>query len=181
MTIGNQAANDVDKTIRRAAVTRMLNLRDVLELVNDGLNNRTLTREQLVTQPHEMVLHIAPRFGKELNIKSFKQMLGELGADVASVGKDFATQVSQQVADGFTVVGIARSQGDIEQFAAFAHDQMKFEAIEPVQGGFAASRHTIKHFVLRDAAVVTNLQTGGINEADARALTETTFQVAAQR
>lgn len=83
VTIGNQTANDVHKAISRAAVTRMFNLRDVLDLVNHRLDDRTLASEHLVIQSHQMVLHIASRFGKELNIKGFEQLLSELRADVA--------------------------------------------------------------------------------------------------
>ena len=114
VTIGDEAADNVDKAIGRAAVTRMFNLRDVLELVNHRLHDRTLAGEQLVSQSHQVVLHIAPGFGKELNIKGFEQLLCQLRADVASVGKDFATQAAEQVYDGFAIVCIARCNRDIQ-------------------------------------------------------------------
>ena len=114
VTIGDEAADNVDKTVGWAAVTRMFNLRDVLKLVNYRLHDRTLASEQLVTQPHQVVLHIAPGFGKELNIKGFKQLLCQLRADVASVGKDFATQAAEQVYDGVAIVCIARCHRDIK-------------------------------------------------------------------
>ena len=41
--IGNQAADQIDQKIGRAAMTRMFNLRDILELVNDSLNDRAFT------------------------------------------------------------------------------------------------------------------------------------------
>ena len=70
----------------------MLNLRDVLQLVNHRFDDRPFAREQLVSQPHQFVLHVAPRLRKELNIERFKQLLGELLRDVAFVSKDFAAQ-----------------------------------------------------------------------------------------
>ena len=39
MAIGDQASNDVDETVDWAAMTRMLNLRDVLELIHDTFND----------------------------------------------------------------------------------------------------------------------------------------------
>lgn len=41
MTVGNQATDDVDHEVDRAAMPGMLNLRDILELVNDGFDNGT--------------------------------------------------------------------------------------------------------------------------------------------
>lgn len=42
MTIGNQPTDHVDHKIDRAAMTRMFNLRNILELVNNRLCNRAL-------------------------------------------------------------------------------------------------------------------------------------------
>ena len=78
VTVGNQAANDVDPTVDGTAVTRMFDLRDVLELVNHRLDDRALASEQLVSQLHQLVLHVAPRLGKELNVEGFEQLLSEL-------------------------------------------------------------------------------------------------------
>jgi hypothetical protein len=38
-------------------MTRMLNLRNVFELVNDGLNDRPFAQQELVRQMHEPVFH----------------------------------------------------------------------------------------------------------------------------
>jgi len=42
VAVGNQSAEDVNEAMNRTAVAGMLDLRDVLELVDDRLNNRTL-------------------------------------------------------------------------------------------------------------------------------------------
>ena len=70
----------------------MFYLRDVLELINDRLNNRALADQQLVSQSHQFVLHVAPRLRKELNVESFESLLSQLLRDVTSVSKDFAAQ-----------------------------------------------------------------------------------------
>ncbi|GAC1468638.1 MAG: hypothetical protein PVSMB2_37000 [Ktedonobacteraceae bacterium] len=44
MTVGNKPSNEMDDKIGWAAVTRMLNLRDILELVNNGLDDRSFAR-----------------------------------------------------------------------------------------------------------------------------------------
>jgi hypothetical protein len=56
--IGNQAANQIDEEIGGAAMTGMFNLRDILELVNDSLDDRALAQQNLVKNRHELVFHV---------------------------------------------------------------------------------------------------------------------------
>ncbi len=42
VTVSDQSANDIDQAVDRAAMAGMLNLRDILELVNDGFDDRAL-------------------------------------------------------------------------------------------------------------------------------------------
>ena len=44
MAVSNEPSNQMDDKIGWAAVTRMLDLRNVLELVNDGLDDGPFTR-----------------------------------------------------------------------------------------------------------------------------------------
>ncbi len=57
-------------------MARMLNLRDVLELVNNGLNDGSFASEQLVREPHQAIFHISPRLGKQLDTTGLQQLLG---------------------------------------------------------------------------------------------------------
>ena len=52
VAISNQSTDDVDLAVDRAAVTGVLNLRDVLELVNHGFDDRTLTSKGVIQQSH---------------------------------------------------------------------------------------------------------------------------------
>ena len=45
----------------------MLNLRDVLQLVNDGFDNGAFAEQETVAQRHQSLFHIAFEFGDELN------------------------------------------------------------------------------------------------------------------
>ena len=47
-SVGNQPGDKIDDKVGLAAVTGMFNLRDILELVNDGPDDEALTRERLV-------------------------------------------------------------------------------------------------------------------------------------
>jgi hypothetical protein len=45
MTISNQSAEDIHHKVDRAAMPGMLNLRNILQLVNDSFNNRPFAGE----------------------------------------------------------------------------------------------------------------------------------------
>ena len=57
--------------------------------------------------------------------------------------------------------------------------QMQLEAKEPINRGFATGGFIRKHFVLREAAVVTDFDTGRIHKTDAATLAKTRAQVGA--
>ena len=72
VTVGNQATEQIDTEIERAAVTRVFDLRDVLELVSDGLDDRATAQQQLVVEQHQAVFHVGLELGDELH-PLFKQ------------------------------------------------------------------------------------------------------------
>lgn len=105
-------------------MTRMLNLGNVLELVNDGLDYRALAGQQLVTEAHQVILHVAFGFGKEGNAISTEQLVHQALGDVASVGEDFAEEGLQQLHHRLVVINIAWCQPQVEQFTMFVDYQM---------------------------------------------------------
>jgi len=48
----------------------MLDLRDVLELVNDGLHNGAFTKQDFVHQRHEHIFHVGVNACHKLNVES---------------------------------------------------------------------------------------------------------------
>ena len=48
MTIRDQTGNDIDETVGRAAMTSMLDLRNVLELIDNTFNNGSFAQEQFI-------------------------------------------------------------------------------------------------------------------------------------
>ncbi|MBD1825895.1 hypothetical protein H6F51_25820 [Cyanobacteria bacterium FACHB-DQ100] len=48
MAVGNQATDQVDQAVNRETMARMLNLRDVLELVDDRLDDGAFSEKQAV-------------------------------------------------------------------------------------------------------------------------------------
>ena len=48
MAVGKKPGNQMNDKIGGTTMTRMLDLRNILELVNDGLDNRSLAQQELV-------------------------------------------------------------------------------------------------------------------------------------
>jgi hypothetical protein len=56
VAVSNQATQQVDAEVNRTAMARMFNLRNVLELVENRLTNRSQAGQKLVLEPHQLVL-----------------------------------------------------------------------------------------------------------------------------
>lgn len=93
-------------------MSRMLDLRDVLQLVDDRFDNGTLAKHQTVSQGHQSLFHVALELGDELNACGFEQLFCQLLRDIAFVCKHFAKQLLQQFRNRNAVIGVARSQDD---------------------------------------------------------------------
>ncbi len=90
--------------------------------------------------------------------------------NVAFIAEEFAEQAFDHLRHRPPVVCIARREPDGEQFATVIRDQMQFEAKEPIDAGFTSAGASLKDLVRVNAAVMTDTQTGRINERDAAAL-----------
>ena len=73
--IGNQIGDEIDQETGTAAVPGVLNLRDVVELVINGLNDGAFAQEQLDLKGHEAVLHVVAQTRNELH--TFREKLVE--------------------------------------------------------------------------------------------------------
>ena len=90
-TISDQACNQIDKEIDKATVSGMLDLRNVLQLVIDGLDDRTFSEQQFVNPGHQTVLHVLANACDQLNI-FLKQFCEQVLRDVASICKELAKE-----------------------------------------------------------------------------------------
>ena len=50
-------------------MTGMLNLRDILEPVNDAFDNRPVTEQNAIRKLHQAVLHVLAHFGDQAQIE----------------------------------------------------------------------------------------------------------------
>jgi hypothetical protein len=58
VTIRSQSGQEMDEEVERAAVARVLNLTDILELIVDRLDQCPLTEQELVGKGEQPVLHV---------------------------------------------------------------------------------------------------------------------------
>ena len=135
MAVSNQATDQID----RAAVAGVLDLRNVLELVNDCFYNRPFTEEELVGQGHQAVFHIGFEFSDELEAKGLEEVEKKGSGEIACVGKHFTKEIFDQAWHRLAVVDIAWGQDEIEQLAAVVENQVQFEAEEPAGRRFTPS------------------------------------------
>ena len=57
MAIRYETPKNIDKGIDRTVVPRVVNLRNILELVDHAFNNGTFAQQQLVHHRHQSILH----------------------------------------------------------------------------------------------------------------------------
>ena len=76
MIVGKESSDQMDHKMGGAAMPRMLDLGNVLELVNDALNDRSFAHQQFVREMQKMVLHVFAQSGDELK-PLFKKQGGE--------------------------------------------------------------------------------------------------------
>ena len=89
VAVGNQAAQQIDDEVGDAAMARMFDLGDVLELVNDALGDGTLAQQQFVCPAHQAILHGGLEFGDELNVEIVQELMPEEGAGlIREIGYD---------------------------------------------------------------------------------------------
>src|SRR5690242_1360261 len=99
--------------IAEATVASVLNLRNVLQLVVNRLDNGALAQQEFVSQVHQAVLHVGTQLGDQLDTlrpQALKQRLGP----IPFVAKQLAEETFSQITDGLSVIDIARREATSE-------------------------------------------------------------------
>jgi hypothetical protein len=122
MAIGDQAGEQMDEEVERTAVARVLDLADILELIDDGLDEGALAQEQAIGEGHKNVAHILAQFGDEPQPVAKEQLLSKRRRDVALVPKEASKESSGHARNGTTVICIPRGEAEGQQLAAIIHD-----------------------------------------------------------
>lgn len=176
MAVGNEPGDHMHHKIDGATMARMLDLRNILELIDDGLDNGPFAHQQLIREMHEMVLHVFTQPGDKLE-PLFKEQLGERGRDVAAITEQLAMQPFDQDRNRGPVINGAWSQAARQQFSPIVDRQVQFEAKEPPHRTLPTPGVNCKDAMLVDAFGVTNLQRSRNNEADPGANAKSALEV----
>jgi len=170
VTLGGEASEQVDEEVEGAAVAGVLDLADVFELINDGLDESTFAQEQLVGERQEDVAHVLAQFRDEAEALLKEELLSKRRRDVALVAKEASKQTADQAWYGLAIVEIARGEAKGEQLATVVDHHLQLEAVEPADRGLPASGIDPEDAVLLDTRGMADGEGGRVDEADARAL-----------
>ena len=168
--VGRQPRHQIDREADDRPVSRVLDLRDVLQLVVDGLDQGSLSQEDLIGDSHQLVLHVALQFCHQLDAVHEKPG-EEVLADVPFVTDQLAEDPLDEgtVPERLTVIDIARGEHEVQKLAPLAADQMQLEAVEPAHRALSPPGKPLEDLVEADALVPAHAQGGAVHEADARA------------
>jgi hypothetical protein len=92
MAIGDQASNEADEPVERAAIRRVLNLREVLELIRPALHDGLFAQEEVVQYREQAVFHVFGAFGDELDAKGVEELFKSRLRDVATIGDELSKE-----------------------------------------------------------------------------------------
>ena len=124
-TISGDSRENVDNEVVERAVPGVLYLRDVLQLVVDGLDDGPLAQQNLVLRTHEHVPHIVAHARDKLYSVDEEHLEKGL-ADIAPVPAELTPDVLHValVPERVAVIGIAWGNHEVEYFSAVVDDQM---------------------------------------------------------
>jgi hypothetical protein len=145
--VSNQPGNDFGEVVHRAAMTGMLDLADIFQLIHHCFHHRPLAQQQLVKQRDEAVFHILFDACDQLQAAA-KELLEQILADVALVAHEFAKQFFGEFGHRGAVADIAGGEADAEQFTLVIDQQMQLESIEPTDVLPRAARPAITLWLL---------------------------------
>lgn len=91
MAVGNEPCHQVDQEVDGTAMARMLNVRDVFELIGDGLDDGTFAQEELVRPVEQAIVHVFAQ------LRDFVQSLGD--EQVLSQGLREIAFITNQLAE----------------------------------------------------------------------------------
>ena len=146
----------------------------VLQFIVNGLNNRPLPEHDLVIDGHQPVLHVAPESRHE--VYPVGEEAGKEGfGDVSFVRIDLSQHVVSQPIEHLlvAVVNVRPGQHEIDELTFLVANEMQLESVEPAHRTLAYLRIALEHLVALDAFVVADRNACTVDEANARALSET--------
>ena len=157
MAVGDQPSNQMHDTMDRAALARMLDLRNSLELINDGLDTDSFAHQQCVGKVHETGFHVFPQSGNEME-SLLKEHLRERSRNVAAISEHLPAPSFHEGRNRSPIIDIAWGETASQQIAAIIDRQVQLEAKEPAHATFATPGISGTDAVLADAFGMTHVQ-----------------------
>ena len=157
----------------------MLNLRYILQLVMNGLNDGSFANHYLVKQRHELVFHVALDSGDQMD-PLIKQKLKQFLGYVALVAIEFAKQAFDHIRQWIPVINVACCEAKGKEFSTVIDNEMQLKAIEPTHCGLSPLGNIRENLVGVNPVVVANGNMSGIHKRYASAVSLSGQQVAAQ-
>ena len=148
----------------------MLDLGHVFQFVVDGLDQRSLAKKNLVSNSHDLSLHVALQLCDQLNAVH-KEPGKEILADISLVTDQFSEDLRDEgfVLERLPVIGIAGREHEVQQISLLVADQVQFETVEPAHRALSPLGDPPEHLVEMNALVPADAQRGAVHETDARA------------
>ena len=94
MAISDQTGKDVDEAVDRAAMTSMLNLGDIFELIDDAFDDGPFAQEQFVNPRQQAVFHVFPELGNELDTQRVEELFKQRLRNIAAIRNQLAKQAT---------------------------------------------------------------------------------------
>ena len=113
-----------------------------------GLNQCPLAEKDSVRYCHDLALHIALKFGYQLNAVH-EEFGEEVLADVALVSDKFAEDLLDEgfVTQRLAVIDIAQREHEVQEIALLVADEVQLEAVEPSHRALAPLGKSLEHLV----------------------------------
>lgn len=112
--VGRQSSHQIDREADDGPVSGVLDLRDILQLIVDGLDQCPLAQENFVGDCHKLAFHVALQLRYQLD--SVHEKSGEeVLADVSLVPDQLSENPLDEgfVSEGIPVVNIARREHEV--------------------------------------------------------------------
>ena len=131
MAVSDESSHEIDEEVDGTAMARMLDVRDVFELIGDGLDDGTVAQQEFVGPIEQTVVHLFAQLGDELQSLGHQQVLGQGLREVAFIAKKLAEQALGELGNRMPIIDVAWSEAEGQDLALIIDDQVQFQAEEP--------------------------------------------------
>jgi len=167
--ICNESSYNIHQEVSWTSMPCMLNLRDILQLVMNSLNDGSFSHHQLVKQRHKSVLHVPLDPGNQLDSLT-KQEIKQILRDVSLVTKELTEYVFDHIRHRFSIIHIAWCEAKGKEFSLVIDNEMKLKAIEPSHCVLATLSHVREDSMRANPTVMADNYGHRINEGDTTAV-----------